>query len=459
MRPVGAEVGSYLGEGAGPRSIEAYFTARRRRQSGNRGTHRRCLRGLEGGRGALAAVVSRSSSATRSAGAGAQIARRAAIQPIMCTPRDVTKSLTAQRPATTIGEERGAATGSVVSPTAAPRARISSAATPSPRVDPASLPSRTLTTSCRRLVKRSKAKRPLPSVAAMPRRSSRNAAQASRSSLRVGEREALVEDPLFGAARRAAASSVISAKLRGGPRRVAGTTTGKRPRSAATCRGSLRPDSLVPVERNINSPSSNAKSRRDGNAAAWSVAATKKRPNPSLTFDMPSAAWRSRRSRCCICCRTLPSHRYHAETSRAAIAAYCHRPVRLVWCHRRCKTMRGRRAAAHECASVAPDAGSAHTQTSHAAIVAAMASQRVGCFRSETASGGNTLASTAAKQKKAVLPGATRAKGCLHTFSGPLLGSPSSSLHNAADAAHETARESPLAPIAKQSAGGEEAPG
>ena len=37
----------------------------------------------------------------------------------------------------------------------------------------------------------------------------------------------------------------------------------------------------MPVERNMSSPSSNAKSRRDGNAAAWSVAATKKRPKPS----------------------------------------------------------------------------------------------------------------------------------------------------------------------------------
>ena len=37
----------------------------------------------------------------------------------------------------------------------------------------------------------------------------------------------------------------------------------------------------MPVERNIHSPSSNTKSRRAGNAAAWSVAATKKRPNPS----------------------------------------------------------------------------------------------------------------------------------------------------------------------------------
>ena len=45
--------------------------------------------------------------------------------------------------------------------------------------------------------------------------------------------------------------------------------------------GNSGPDCDVPVERNINSPSSNAKSRRDGNAAAWSVAATKKRPKPS----------------------------------------------------------------------------------------------------------------------------------------------------------------------------------
>jgi len=53
MRPVGAEVGPYLGEGAGPRAIEAYFTARRQGAGqGNRGTHRRRLRDSEGGRGA-----------------------------------------------------------------------------------------------------------------------------------------------------------------------------------------------------------------------------------------------------------------------------------------------------------------------------------------------------------------------------------------------------------------------
>ena len=53
MRPVGAELGPYLGEGAGPRSIEAYFTARRQGAGqGNRGTHRRRLRDSEGGRGA-----------------------------------------------------------------------------------------------------------------------------------------------------------------------------------------------------------------------------------------------------------------------------------------------------------------------------------------------------------------------------------------------------------------------
>ena len=158
MCPVGAEFGSDRGEGAGSPGVAgnvddgACIAAQ-----GDRGPGRRRLRG-PGQRscGALACLVSRSISADQEPDFGAQIACRAAFQPIMCTPRDVTKSFTAQRPATTIGEERGAATGSVVSPAAAPRARTSAAAVPSPASTQASA-ERVLTTSCRRLVNRSKA--------------------------------------------------------------------------------------------------------------------------------------------------------------------------------------------------------------------------------------------------------------------------------------------------------------
>ena len=55
--------------------------------------------------------------------------------------------------------------------------------------------------------------------------------------------------------------------------------------------------------------------------------------------------------------------------------------------------------------------------------------------------GGNTLASTAGKAKKAVLRSLREQRAPPDSFSGPLLGSPPSSLLNAADAG-ETAWES-----------------
>ena len=120
---------------------------------------------------------------------------------------------------------------------------------------------RTLTTSCRRLVNRSKAYRPAPSVAAMLRRSSRSRVvhQASRSAaLVVGGRDALVVDPLFGHLAEPPSNQLTSAKPRSGaPRLVAGTTK-ENSLSAATT--STPCQDCVPVERNINSPSSNAKS-------------------------------------------------------------------------------------------------------------------------------------------------------------------------------------------------------
>ena len=71
----------------------------------------------------------------------------------------------------------------------------------------------------------------------------------------------------------------------------------------------------MPVGRNINSPSSNAKSRRDGGAAAASVAATKKRPSASRLPLTCRCSVAQSSFEMLYLLQSAASHRYHAETA------------------------------------------------------------------------------------------------------------------------------------------------